>query len=325
MALDGLIQDVKMEPHPHPVTNLMHFLKDMMDWLRPTVHAALDKMKGLSFWISFQLRYTDHAREVKDMKPQYLHTGKRRFMNHEELLENLDAMLGTILLHNAHFVRQSSGLVLADVVSFRFKVCEFLPLVWRAYKELLTFLAKKKAIVNIQNTDNRCFGYAMASARAPPLVHVEHAYRPGNYNHLFTEYGLDQLNYPVEHADFPAIEDKLGVGINVFSLFDDEGKGRYPLYATKKVFARTVDLLYRDEHYAWMKNFRRFMADLSRNQTLHWCRSCLEHSDTEEVLKTHKLYCRGVDTSGKVILLPDENRKVKFENEPYAYPPFQKF
>ena len=67
MALDGLIQDVKMEPHP--VTDLMHFLKYMMDWVRPAVHAAIDKMKGLSFWISVHVRYTHPAREVKDMKP----------------------------------------------------------------------------------------------------------------------------------------------------------------------------------------------------------------------------------------------------------------
>ena len=38
-------------------------------------------------------------------------------MNHEELEEKIDAMVGTILLHNAHFIRQSSGLVLADVSS----------------------------------------------------------------------------------------------------------------------------------------------------------------------------------------------------------------
>ena len=62
------------------------------------------------------------------------------------------------------------------------------------------------------------------------------------------------------------------------------------------------------------------MADLSRNHTLHWCRSCLGHFDTEEVLNTHKRYCRGVDTSGQVLLLPDENRKLKFENEPYVSP-----
>ena len=83
MALDGLIQDVKMEPHPHPVTDLMHFLKYPMDWLPPANHAALDKMKGLSFWISVQVRKTHPAREVKDMKPQYLHAGKRRLMNLE--------------------------------------------------------------------------------------------------------------------------------------------------------------------------------------------------------------------------------------------------
>ena len=176
----------------------MHFLKYMMDWVRPVVHATLDKMKGLSFWISVQVRYTHPAREVKDMKPQYLHTGKRRLMNHEELAEKLDAMVGAILLHNVLFVRQSSGLVLADVLSFRFKVCEYLPLVGRAYKELPIFLAKKKAIVNVQNTDNRCFGYGMASARAPPLHHTEQVYRTGNYSHLIREYGLDQLNYPVE-------------------------------------------------------------------------------------------------------------------------------
>ena len=98
-------------------------------------------------------------------------------------------MVGIILLRNAHVVRQSSGLVLAEVLSFRFKVSEFLPLAGREYKQLPTFLAKKKAIVNVQNTDNRCFGYAIASARASALGDVgEHSYRPQNYNHLFQTY-----------------------------------------------------------------------------------------------------------------------------------------
>ena len=60
------------------------------------------------------------------MHPQYIHKGKRRLMNHQELEEKLEAMVGTILLRNAHFVRQSSGLVLAHVLSVRYKGCEFL-------------------------------------------------------------------------------------------------------------------------------------------------------------------------------------------------------
>ena len=44
----------------------------------------------------------------------------------------------------------------------------------------------------------------------------------------FQTYGLDQIKYPVEIADIPAIEDMLKMGINVYSFFTDEGKGRHP-------------------------------------------------------------------------------------------------
>ena len=59
---------------PHPVTDLMHFLTYMMDWVPPVVHATLHKMYGLGLWISVQFRYIHPAREVKDMKAPYLHT-----------------------------------------------------------------------------------------------------------------------------------------------------------------------------------------------------------------------------------------------------------
>ena len=49
------------------------------------------------------------------------------------------------------------------------------------------------------------------------------------------------------------------------------------------------------------------------------------HFDTEEVLKMHKLYCRGVDTTGEVLLLNEANRKEKFENVPYAIPQYIRF
>ena len=75
-------------------------------------------------------------------------------------------MVRTILLHNAHIVRQSSGLVLPEVLTFRYKVCESLPLVGREYTQLLAFLGKKTAIVKVQNTENTCFRVALSSERA---------------------------------------------------------------------------------------------------------------------------------------------------------------
>ena len=103
---------------------------------------------------------------------------------------------------------------------------------------------------------------------------------------------MHQIQNPVEVGDIPSIEDRLGVGINIYSFIDADVKGRYPLYATN-TFERMIDPLYWDQHYAWIKNVRPFMADLSRNHTLHWCRSCLGHFDTEVVLKTQTLVPRG--------------------------------
>ena len=80
------------------------------------------------------------------------------------------------------------------VLTFRFKVCEFLPLVGREYKHLPKFLVDKRASINVRNTDNRCLGYAIASALPSALGEVDDHYdRPRNYNALFHTIKLDKI------------------------------------------------------------------------------------------------------------------------------------
>ena len=104
-----------------------------------------------------------------------------------------------------------------------------------------------------------------------------------------------------------------------------KAKRPHPGYGREKANEKTMELLYWEEDYAWIKDSLRFMADLSRNNTLHWCRRCIGHFDTEDVIKTHSLYCRGLDTTGEVLPLPDDFRKVKDENEPYEHTPLIHF
>ena len=100
------------------------------------------------------------------MGPAFLHSGKRRLIHETELDSILDEITQAILIRNAHFNRQNSGLVLDDILNFRFKITEFNPLSGRGYQELPQFLAKKHAIINVKNSDERCFGYAVVSALA---------------------------------------------------------------------------------------------------------------------------------------------------------------
>ena len=264
-------------------------------------------MKVLSFWISGQVRYTHPAREVKDMKPQYLPTGKRRLMNHEQFEEKLDAMVGTIPRHNADWVRQSSRLVLPDVLAFRFKMCEFLPLVGREYRQLPTFLTKKTAIVNVQNNDNRCFGYAIASARASALGEVgQHVYRPENYNHLLGKSGLDQLNYPLEVADVPVIEDRLGIGATSTSSTTRGSGGTLSILRRRCMRGRSTCPTGTNTSHGLKTSCASWAT--YRATTPFTGAAAAWATGTEEVLKTHNLYCRGFDTTCQVLLLPDEIR-----------------
>ena len=316
-ALEGLVQDIKFEPIHHPQRDLVRFLAAIRATINPLLEEALRINKGVTFWVAVQVKYGHPAKDIIDLRPPYLNSGKRTVLNVPDLPNVLDSIEQAILIRNAHFNRSNSGLVLEDILNFRFKITEFKPLLGRGHKELPAFLKRKRAIINVKNTDNRCFGYALLSALE--TIHP-HAERAENYIGLFHEYELDTIQYPVEVPDIPDHEDLLHVNINLFSFYDDEGKARYPLYVSKKHYNKSIDLLYWDEHYAWIKSFTAFMADLSMKHTLHWCRACLGHFDNERTLATHQLYCNGVDDSGQIFILPEANTIVQFANQPYVRP-----
>jgi len=140
------------------------------------------------------------------------------------------------------------------------------------YKPLPKFLKDKKAIVNVNNKDNRCFGFSILAAlyhdHLPTHLQLRKS-RPGTYKCLFTQHGLDKLAYPVGVEDVAEIEKQIGIGINIFSYSDDKGVDRYPIYISKFWYncetqgpqKTTVDLLYFENHWAAITNFSRFMAD----------------------------------------------------------------
>ena len=61
---------------------------------------------------------------------------------------------------NETYIREGSGWVLAGILEVLIKGAKYDPLAGRCYRELPTNLKTKKPIINIQNTNDRCFGYA---------------------------------------------------------------------------------------------------------------------------------------------------------------------
>ena len=137
-----------------------------------------------------------------------------------------------MIQNNANFIREKSGLVLADIVTLEARIVQYNPFVGASYNELPPFIKNKHAVVNGQNFYNRCFGYTMLAAILNIQIHpVSVRYYKQEY---FAEYKLDLLDYPIMPTtkNINDISKILQIDFSVISLYTEDGRGRYPIKIT---------------------------------------------------------------------------------------------
>ena len=89
-----------------------------------------------------------------------------------------------------------------------------------AHVQIPKWLANKKAVLNIQNQDNRCFGYALAAAKQQ--LSQDRPGRPALYEpeeHITVPAGC---SYPVGLADIKRWEHANKMKISVYTLPETE-------------------------------------------------------------------------------------------------------
>ena len=215
----------------------------------------------------------------------------------------------------AKFIREKSGIILAEIYSITFKISQFNPLHKSGYQMLPKSLAKKYAIINVKNNDERCFGDSILAAHFPDNPN-RHAYRPRRYSDAdFAEHGLNAIEYPVSPIDIPRIEQQLNISINVIGFYDDDGKVRYPLYCNRPMSETEVDLLYWNGHFAWIKDFSRLISDITKhNGRYFWCKKCFGRFQAKDTLVRHRQLCTRENFISNVHILPKPGTSLKFTN-----------
>ena len=303
------------------VTNILKFLYYLRDKITQQINDLLEIHDGLKIFLIVEVVYVNQDKPDKH-EVSFLRTNQAiidsRFVTNIERV--VLRMLDQILARNDNYIRESSGLVIDEIITATLHIAEYNPLrsisAGSNFQNLPDFLEKKKAIINVINTDNRCFGYAVLSALYPNQTHPN---RASNYDHLFAKHHLNELQYPIEPERIPTIEDTLKISINVYTYRDDEGKGRYTIYVSSKTNTRQIDLLYFKEHYAWIKHFSRFASDISKHKgKLFFCKRCLGHFNSETVLERHKGNCLKDDYCQIIFTMPPPGTVLKFKNVRYV-------
>ena len=205
--------------------------------------------------------------------------------------------------------------MLAEIYSLNLNVVRFSLFSGSAYSPLPKFLQNKKAIVNVQNEDDQCFGFVIASA----LYFIQdNPHSPENYLEYFEEEGLLDIEYPVNPLDIPQLEERLNISINLFCYFDDIGNARHPMYISRHNSPIQIDLLYFKQHYAWIKDFSRLFKDVTtHNEHTFFCKRCLGHFTREETLERHQQLCTREEYISTLHILPEPESTIKFSNWKY--------
>ena len=135
------------------------------------LHQQLIKyIKAAKVWMTIQVEYElANPLANKLLFEQYLSAALTRVFQRNgtisafanPYIDSLQIFTDQIREFNAKFIRDKSNLRLARVLQLTLKMAKYAPLEGRGWQFLQEFLTKKKAIINIQNNDERCFGYAL--------------------------------------------------------------------------------------------------------------------------------------------------------------------
>ena len=226
-------------------------------------------------------------------------------LNVKKIIEDLEA-----------YQKNGSGWYFKEVVQLEINTSEFNPMNGSSYIPLPDWITNKKAIVNIENKDEKCFLWCILRYLHPVDEKDKRITDLKKYEFSLNTKGID---FPMKLKHISKFE-KLNLslpGINVFSVNDN--KKFYPLKMAEKDCQNTIDLFFYEQdgvsHYSLIKSFTRLVKSQitsSKNGLFYICKKCFTHFTKYELLQKHILYCSTNETVS--VRMPAKNTMLCFKN-----------
>ena len=213
---------------------------------------------------------------------------------------------------------EGSGWVFLEVENLTLHTDIWEPIKGSSYIKLPPELKNKKAIVNIQNEDNKCLLWSVLRGLNPKDRDAERIDK--DLKSKENTLNMEGIEYPVNtKGDIKRFE-KQNPDISISILGYSKDERIYPLRISKKENKRKhniVLLLIKDgdnSHYCLVKNLSALLSSQvnKRKSKLYFCLNCLNGFDTMEKLEKHKEYCD--EEESIKINMPKPDTYIKFLN-----------
>ena len=173
--------------------------------------------------------------------------------------------MATDIEHQAEVLEASeSGLVLTQMDTIKINFDKYNPTRGGKFIPLPKWVQNKKACININNADNKCFKYSVQCGICK-VYEKDHPNRFYHYKNLNDELNWTDVNFPSSNIDIDTFEENNDrkVAVNVYFLNPDDDKQSILLYRKTKVQRATHQIsLFKledgdDYHYVYIYIYQR--------------------------------------------------------------------
>ena len=201
----------------------------------------------------------------------------------ERILENIATLLATTSEWRLH-----------SIIKLELHTVSYNPLRGETWIELPKELANKKAIISMENEDNKCLLWCVLRALNPKDNHSEIIHKKLKEKEITLN--MEEIEYPVSLKDIDKFErQNPSISITVFGYKE---KGVYPLRNSDNINREhdiVLALIEKDgvKHYCLVKNLSRLLSSQisKHNGKKYFCVRCLNPFNNQKALDKHKEYC----------------------------------
>ena len=293
-ALNGAAETKVLDPNPGNLWDILQFFKDNSNPIQYFLHTTLWAKKGIKWFLTLFVRFVKFNENDEAVYAEPIFRSINfTLTNGAEIKEQLAKAYKNLYVSYQNFERDGSGWSIDQILKMEVNIAEYVPLSGSSYLPLPPKIAKKKAVLNIQNEDQKCFLWSIV-ASLHPVSRADHPSRVANYVQYERDLNTEEMDFPVSLSQIGRFEKKNNISVNVFGFEKNE---IFPLHITQqKNSIHHVNLLLfskgEKRHYCLIRSMSRLMGDRTRhNGEAFYCNFCLHGFTRRDLLNDHIPYC----------------------------------
>jgi hypothetical protein len=203
---------------------------ELIKKFEPTLREYMRKHGGIKYHISSRclVKKTLNGKTIQELDDFFITTFTAQIINESEIQNSLKADIQCEIDDIPERETRGSGYVFDRVITHEIQLAKYEPLKGPQgshYLKLPDNLKAKRAIINVQNKDDKCFMWAVLSALYPADKHAD---RVSIYKESIEKHNWAMLDFPVPVNQIAKFEKRNNLSINVYG-WDEKSKAPHLL------------------------------------------------------------------------------------------------